>query len=93
MSRGSSFTNRDLTSIGIKTWMSISSLQNCGMYSCAKPNVEVNNNKWAEWAFVLRRWRPHGEERHAAYYYASRRGLTYCVALSAVLNFDYLGEC
>ena len=22
----------DLTSIGIKTWMSISSLQNCGMY-------------------------------------------------------------
>ena len=28
--------DRDLTSIGIKTWMSISSLQNCG-----KPNVEV----------------------------------------------------
>ena len=24
VSRGSSFTNRDLTSIGIKTWMSIS---------------------------------------------------------------------
>ena len=44
-------------------------------------------------AFVLRRWRPHDEERHAAYYYASRRGLTYCVALSAVLNFDYLGKC
>ena len=44
-------------------------------------------------AFVLHRWRPHDEERHAAYYYASRRGLEYCVALSAVLNFDYLGEC
>ena len=26
------FTNRDLTSIGVKTWMSISSLQNRGMY-------------------------------------------------------------
>ena len=39
----------------------------------------------------LRRWRPHDEERHAAYYYASRRGL--CVlrcTYSAVLNFDYL---
>ena len=33
------------------------------------------------------------EERHAAYYYASRWGLAYCVALSDVLNFDYLGEC
>ena len=41
----------------------------------------------------LRRWRPYDEERHAAYYYASRRGLAYCVALSDVLNFDYLGEC
>ena len=36
---------------------------------------------------------PHDEESHAAYYYASRRGLAYCDALSAVLNFDYLGEC
>ena len=26
-------------------------------------------------------------------YYASRLGVAYCVALSAVLNFDYLGEC
>ena len=36
---------------------------------------------------------PHDEERHAAYYYACRRGFVYCVAPSAVLNFDYLGEC
>ena len=32
-------------------------------------------------------------EAYAACYYASRRGLVYCVALSANLNFDYLGEC
>ena len=52
-----------------------------------------NDNKWAKWAFVLHQWRPHGEQRHAAYYYASRRELAYCVALSAVLNFNHLGEC
>ena len=42
---------------------------------------------------ILRWWRPHDEERHAAYHYASQRGLTYYIALSAILNFDYLGEC
>ena len=41
----------------------------------------------------LRRSRSHDEDRHAAYHYASRRELAYCIALSAVLNFDYLGEC
>ena len=56
-------------------------------------NNNNNSNRWAEWAFVLRWWRPHDEERHAAYDYASRQGLAYCVAFSAVLNFGYFGEC
>ena len=34
-----------------------------------------------EWAFALRRWRPHDEERHAAYYYAYRRGLAIALHL------------
>ena len=55
-------------------------------------NNNNNNNKGPNGHLFLRRWRPHDEERHAAYYDASRWGLEYCVALSAVLNFDYLGE-
>ena len=58
-----------------------------------KMTKKTNNNGPNGHLFLLRRWRPHDEERHAAYYYASRRGLGCCVALSAVLNFDYLGEC
>ena len=50
--------------------------------------IKIKNNRPNGHLF-LRRWRPHDEERQAAYYYASRRGLAYCVALCAVLNFDY----
>ena len=54
-------------------------------------NDNDNDNNNNNGSFVLRRWQPHDEERHAAYYYASQWGLTYYVALIAVLNFDYLG--